>query len=171
MEERQVTRMGGNIITLLGPEIRAGDRAPDFMLLDSDLFPKYPEDFEGKIKLISVIPSIETRVCNLQTCRFNEEAEKLSEDVAVLSVSMDLPFTLKRWTEESGLNRIITLSDHRDASFGLAYGVLIKELRLLNRAIFVIDQKDIVKYVEVVEENNNPPDFDRALDAVRELEQ
>ena len=169
MEERQETYMGSNLLTLLGPQLSPGDRAPDFMVLDNELMPKYLEDFFGKIKLISVVPSLDTGVCDQQTRKFNDAAAGFDENVAVLTISMDLPFAQKRWCGAAGINRVITLSDHKEASFGNEYGVLIKELRLLNRAIFLIDDNDIIRYTEIVKENHNHPDYEKALDALKNL--
>ncbi len=166
---RQETKMGGNIITLIGPKLEVGDRAPDFTVLDNELLPKHLDDYEGKIKLISVVPSLDTKVCDMQTHRFNEEAAKLGDDTVILTISMDLPFAQKRWCGNSGIENVITLSDHRHASFGESYGILIEELRLLNRAIFVIDKDDSIGYIEIVEENHNHPDYDKALEAVRTI--
>lgn len=168
--ERQETKMGGNVITLVGPKLQPGDAAPDFTVLDNDLLPKTLEDYKGKIKLISVIPSIDTGVCAVQTRKFNEAAADFSGDVAVLTVSMDLPFAQKRWCGAEGIDRVETLSDHKYASFGENYGVLIKELRLLNRAIFIVDKNDKITYIEMVEENHDHPDYDRALDALKSAE-
>jgi thiol peroxidase len=165
--ERQETKMGGNVITLVGPKLQPGDTAPDFTVLDNDLLPKTLEDYKGKIKLISVIPSIDTGVCAVQTRKFNEAASDFSGDVAVLTVSMDLPFAQKRWCGAEGIDRVETLSDHKYASFGENYGVLIKELRLLNRAIFIVDKNDKITYIEMVEENHDHPDYDGALDALK----
>ena len=167
--ERKETLMGGNTITLLGPKLKAGDRAPEFSVLDNDLLPRTLEDFRGKVKLISVVPSLDTRVCDLQTKKFNEIAAEVSDGVIILTISVDLPFAQKRWCGTAGVDRVITLSDHRDTDFGLQYGVLIKELRLLNRAIFLVDEKDIIRYSEIVEENHNHPDYDKALEALREI--
>jgi len=158
--------MGGNIVTLIGKTPNLGDMAPDFTARDSDFFQVSLAAYPGKVKLISVLPSIETSVCDLQTKRFSKEASKLSGDLAVLSVSMDLPFALKRWKTSCGISNVIMLSDHMEASFGNAYGVLIKELRLLNRSIFIVDRSDMVQYVEIVDENNNHPNYDRVLDAL-----
>ena len=169
MQERQVTKMGGNVITLIGPELREGDVAPDFTVLDNNLLPKSLEDYQGKIKLISVVPSLDTGVCDAQTRKFNELASDLSPEIEVLTISMDLPFAQKRWCGAAGIDRVETLSDHRFASFGENYGVLINELRLLNRSIFLIDKSDMVRYVEIVEENHNHPDYDAALDALKSL--
>jgi thiol peroxidase len=169
MEERQVSKMGGNVITLIGPELRVGDRAPDFTVLDIDLLPKSLDDFQGKIKLISAVPSLDTGVCDLQTRKFNELAVDLSPEVEVLSISMDLPFAQKRWCNLSGSTRVETLSDHRYANFGENYGILIKELRLLNRSIFLLDKDDNIRYIEIVEENHNQPDYDAAMEALRAL--
>lgn len=167
--ERKETLMGGNTITLIGPKLQTGDRAPEFRVLDNDLLPKTLEDFRGKIKLISVVPSLDTRVCDLQTKKFNEIASEQSNKVVILTISVDLPFAQKRWCGTERVERVITLSDHRDTDFGIKYGVLIKELRLLNRAIFLVDEKDIIRYSEIVEENHNHPDYEKALEALREL--
>lgn len=158
--------MGGNIVTLIGPELKTGDRAPNFQVLDTDLLPKGLSDYTGKIKLISVVPSLETKVCDLQTQRFNREAEVLSDEVVILTISMDLPFAQARWCGASAVERVITLSDHRLADFGENYGVLIEELRLLNRAIFIIDKSDILRYIEIVAENHEHPDYEKALAAL-----
>ena len=150
--ERQETQMGGNIITLIGEKPEVGEEAPDFIALDNDLMPKNLNDFTGKMKLISVVPSLDTKVCDMQTRKFNEEAANFGDDVIVLTISMDLPFAQKRWCGNAGVDQVITLSDHRYASFGENYGMLIKELRLLNRGIFIIDKNDVIRYIEVVEE-------------------
>ncbi len=163
MEERQITKMGGNIITLTGTMLQVGDRAPDFTVLSNDLLPKGLEDFQGKIKLISVVPSLDTGVCDAQTRKFNEFAVDFSPEIEVLTISMDLPFAQKRWCGAAGIERIETLSDHRFASFGENYGVLIEELRLLNRSIFLIDKDDIIRYIEIVEENHDHPNYEAAL--------
>ncbi|MFP4180778.1 MAG: thiol peroxidase, partial [Spirochaetaceae bacterium] len=164
MQERQTTKMGGNDITLLGPVLKVGDKAPDFTVLDTDLIPKTINDYEGKTLLISVVPSLDTGVCDMQTRKFNEMAADLSQDVAVLTVSMDLPFAQKRWCGAAGIERVETLSDHRWADFGEKYGVLIKELRLLNRSIFIVDKEGIIRYIELVEENHNHPDYETAIE-------
>lgn len=167
--ERQETKMGGNVITLIGPKLNVGDKAPDFTVLDNGLLPKNLDDFGGKIKLISVVPSLDTGVCSLQTQRFNQEAANLGDDVVVLTISTDLPFAQARWCGAEGVDQVITLSDHRDTDFGEAYGVLIKELRLLNRAIFILDKENIIRYIEIVAENHDHPDYDSALAALKEL--
>src|SRR5690625_6632479 len=128
-------------VTLLGEEIKAGDQAPDFTVLSNDLKEVSLNDYKGKVKLISTVPSLDTGVCSQETKRFNEEADKL-DNVHILTVSMDLPFAQTRWCAAEGIKNLDTLSDHRDADVGEKYGVLIKELRLLARAIFVVDSKD-----------------------------
>jgi len=169
-EERQgVIAVEGNPLTLLGSEISAGDPAPDVEVLDNDLSPVGLSSFRGKACIILSVPSLDTPVCDLETKRFNEEAAQLDPDVALLTISMDLPFAQKRWCGAAGVTRVEALSDHRDASFGKSYGVLIKELRLLARAVFVIDRDGIVRYVEVVKEITNEPDYEAALNAVKEL--
>ena len=126
-------------------------------------------DFEGKIKVISVVPSLDTGVCDAQTRWFNQDATKLSDDVVVLTVSMDLPFAQARWCGAAGVENVITLSDHKDASFGQNYGFLIEELRLLARGVVVIDKNDKVTYVEMVPEVTNSVNFDGVIEAVKEL--
>ncbi|WP_213423531.1 thiol peroxidase [Bhargavaea massiliensis] len=156
-------------VTLLGTEIKVGDEAPDFTVLQNDLSPFTLKDTEGKIRLISVIPSIDTGVCSTQTKRFNEAVTDLGDDVAVLTISVDLPFAQARWKASEGLDNAHTLSDHRDLSFGTAYGVVMKELRLLARSVFVIGKDGKVAYVEYVPEGTDHPDYDQAIDAVKKL--
>ena len=158
-----------NPVTLPGNEVKVGDQAPNFTVLANDLSPVTLQDTAGKIRLISVVPSLDTGVCSDQTKRFSEEAASLGENVEVLTISADLPFAQKRWTDINGVNSITTLSDHRDLSFGQAYGTAMKELRLLARSIFVIDQNDKVAYVEYVPEGTDHPNYDKALEAVKAL--
>jgi len=146
-----------------------GDAAPDFVVLGNDLSPVRFSSFRGKVCVILSVPSLDTAVCDVETRRFNEEAERLGDEVVILTISMDLPFAQKRWCGASGVTGVQTLSDHRDASFGTAYGVLIKELRLLARAVFVVDREGIVQYVQLVKEMTNEPDYEAVLSAVRQL--
>lgn len=169
MERKGVVTMKGGPLTLLGPEINAGDKAPEFTVLDRGLKEVGLSDFSGKIKLISVTPSLDTPVCDMQARKFNEEAAGLGGDVAVLNISVDLPFAIERFCTAAGIERVEALSDHRDVSFGSAYGVLIKELRLLARSVFIIDKNDVVRYVQLVPEVTDHPDYDAALDAARNL--
>lgn len=157
----------GNPLTLLGTEVKAGQKAPDFEVLDNGLAPVKLSSFAGKVVVISSVPSLDTPVCDLETRRFNDEAGELGGDVAILTVSMDLPFAQKRWCGAAGVTHVKTLSDHRDAAFGMAYGVLIKELRLLARAVFVVDKAGTLRYVELVKEVTHEPDYDAALNAVK----
>lgn len=159
----------GNPVTLLGSEIKVGDDAPDFKVLSTGLEERTLADYEGKVKLISVIPSVDTGVCSVQTKRFNEEADKL-ENVHLLTVSMDLPFAQARWCSAEGVNNLDMLSDHRQADFGEKYGVLIEELRLLARSIFVVDSNNKVTYVEYVPEIGNHPDYNAVLEHIRNNE-
>lgn len=159
----------GKPVTLVGQQISVGDTAPDFTVLSNNLQPVSLSDYQRKIKLISVVPSIDTGVCSEQTKRFNEEADKL-DNVQVLTISMDLPFAQTRWCAANGIKNLDILSDHRDADFGKKYGVLIQELRLLARAIFVIDSNNKVTYVEYVSEVGNHPDYDKALEAAKAAE-
>jgi thiol peroxidase len=169
MERKGVVTARGNPVTLTGPALKAGDRAPDFVVLDRELKETKLGDFKGKTKVISVTPSLDTPVCDMQARRFNEEAAKLPGDVVVLNISMDLPFAIDRFCTAAGIDRVKALSDHRDASFGMAYGVLIKELRLLARSVFVIDRDDVIRYVQIVPEISEHPDYERALESVRQL--
>ncbi|NOZ57707.1 MAG: thiol peroxidase [Calditrichaeota bacterium] len=169
IERKGITTMHGNPLTLVGPEIQVGQKAPDFVVLDNDLNEKTLADYAGKVKLLSVVPSLDTPVCDMQTRRFNELASELGENVVILTISMDLPFAQARWCAAAGVDRVATLSDHRDASFGQNYGVLIKELRLLNRSIFVVDDSDVVRYVQIVKENTEHPNYDEALGALRQV--
>ncbi len=169
MEREGIVAFDENPLTLIGPELKAGDRAPDFIVLDKALKEVTLRDFSGKIKVISVTPSIDTPVCHMQAMRFNQEAEKLPDTVVILNMSMDLPFAIERFCASERIEKAIPLSDHRDASFGNSYGVLIKKLRLLARAIFVIDRDDVIRYMEIVPQLTNHPDYEKALEAVKKL--
>ena len=165
MERAGVITFLGGPLTLVGEEVKVGQAAPDFTVLDNGLAPKTLKDFAGKTVVVSVTPSLDTPVCDAQLRRFNTSATKLGDDVVVLNISMDLPFANKRFCSVAGIEKALTLSDHRDASFGAAYGVLIKELRLLARSIFVIGKDGVVKYAEIVPEVTHNPDFEKALAA------
>ncbi|PTJ46043.1 thiol peroxidase [Mammaliicoccus sciuri] len=156
-------------ITILGEEVKVGSVAPDFTVLANDLSEKTLKDYEGKKKLISAVPSLDTGVCSQQTRKFNEEAAN-EQDGVVLTISNDLPFSQKRWCAAEGLDNVITLSDHRDLSFGENYGVIMKELRLLARSVFVLDKDNKVVYAEIVSEGTNHPDYDKALEAFKNLD-
>ncbi|WP_018662485.1 thiol peroxidase [Heyndrickxia acidiproducens] len=157
----------GNPVTLLGNEVKVGDKAPQFTVLDNDLSEVTLDDTKGSVRIISAVPSIDTSVCDAQTRRFNEEAAKLGKEVKVLTISCDLPFAQKRWCTASGLEHVQVLSDHRDLSFGKAYGAVMKELRLLARSVFVLDSSGTVTYVEYVSEGTNHPDYEKALEAAK----
>jgi thiol peroxidase len=169
MERKGVIVFKGNPLTLIGPEIRVGDKAPDFSILSNELKEHNLKDFNGKLKVISVTPSLDTPVCDLQATRFDKEATNLPDDVVVLNISCDLPFAMARFCSAKNIGKVRTFSDHRDVSFGTAYGVLIKELRLLARAIFIVDKEDIVRYIEIVPEVTNEPDYQKALSALKSL--
>ena len=164
----QVTSKG-NPLTLLGEEVKVGDKAPHFKVVDNAMQPVTLESYQGKIKVVTAVPSLDTPICNMETRRFNEEAGKLPENVAILTISMDLPFAQARWCAAAGVEKVKTFSDYQDHSFGLAYGVLVKELKLLARAVFIVDAQDIIRYVELVPEIAQEPDYDRILNAVRAL--
>lgn len=158
----------GKPLTLIGPRLKVGDKAPDFRVVDNGLKPVTLASSKGKTRLISVVPSIDTSVCDLQTKRFNQEASRLSSDTVLMTLSMDLPFAQARWCGHTGADKVQMLSDHQSASFGSAYGVLIKELRLLARSVFVIGPDDKIKYVEYVQEITRQPDYDKVLNFLRE---
>ena len=155
-------------ITLVGKEVEVGSTAPDFTVLANDLSERTLKDYEGKKKLISAVPSLDTGVCSQQTRKFNEEAADVQDGV-VLTISNDLPFAQKKWCAAEGLENVITLSDHRDLSFGENYGVVMEELRLLARSVFVLDKDNKVVYSEIVSEGTNHPDYDKALEAFKNL--
>ena len=155
-----------NPVTLVGTEVKVGDKAPDFTVLGNDMKPVSLSDSKGTVRIISVVPSLDTGVCDQQTRKFNVEASKL-DNVNVLTISVDLPFAQKRWCAASGLDNVQTLSDHRDLSFGEAYGVVMQELRLLARSVFVVNSNDEVVYVEYVSEGTNHPNYDAALEAAK----
>ncbi|WP_071393835.1 thiol peroxidase [Bacillus tuaregi] len=157
----------GNPVTLLGNEVKVGDKAPNFTVLANNLTPVTLEDSKGSVRLISVVPSLDTGVCDAQTRRFNEEAANL-DNVKILTVSVDLPFAQARWCGAAGIDKVQTLSDHRDLSFGEAFGVAIQELRLLARAVFVVDSNDTVTYAEYVSEATNHPNYEAAIEAAKQ---
>ena len=170
MSEREgLVTLKGNAVTLLGDEVNVGDDAPDVTLVANDLSEVKLSSFKGKVVILSVVPSLDTPVCDTQTRRFNEEAAALGDDIAILTISTDLPFAQKRWCGAAGVEKVQTLSDHRGADFGLAYGVLIKGLRLLARAIFVVDREGTLQYVQLVKEVATEPDYDAALEAAKKL--
>lgn len=159
----------GNGLTLVGPELSVGMAAPDFSVVDNDLGPVSLADLAGKITIISAVPSLDTPVCDMETRRFNQEAQALGDKVKVLTVSMDLPFAQKRWCGNAGVANVQTVSDYQTASFGQAYGVLIDGLRLLARAIFVVDAAGRIAYIQIVPELTHEPDYAAVLDAVKKL--
>ena len=168
-ERTGLVTMKGNPVTLVGNEVKAGDKAPDFTVVDNALKPVGLSAYRGKVLVISAVPSLDTGVCDTETRRFNKEAATLGDDVTILTISMDLPFAQKRWCGAAGVDRVVTLSDYQQASFGQAYGVLIKGLRLLARAVFVVDKGGTVRLVHLVPEIGTEPDYDAVLSAVRKL--
>ena len=169
MERTGMITMKGNPLTLVGNEVKVGDVAPDFVALANDLSPVKFSSFHGKICIVTSVPSLDTPVCDMETRKFNEEASRLGSDIVILTLSMDLPFAQKRWCVAAGVDKVHALSDHRDASFGTSYGVLIKELRLLARAVFLIDQKGIIRFIELVKELTKEPDYGALLNALKKL--
>lgn len=167
LEKRtDLVTMKGNPVTLVGREIKVGDQAPDFTVLTADLQPYSLNDTGDKVKIISVVPSLDTGVCEQQTIRFNEAAADLG-DVLILTISVDLPFAQGRFCSAMGIDKVITLSDHRDLSFGMNYGFVMEELRLLSRGIVVLDKDNVVRYVEYVKEVSQHPNYDKALEEAK----
>lgn len=157
----------GEPLTLVGNDVQAGERAPDFEAVGPDLTPVRLADFDGKVVILSAVPSLDTSVCDTETRRLNQEMGALGPDVRLVTLSMDLPFAQRRWCGAAGADFVKPASDHYSASFGEAYGVLIKELRLLARAVFVVDREGVVRYKQIVEEMTNEPDYGSLLQAVR----
>lgn len=170
MQERSgAVTMRGNPLTLVGTEIKAGNPAPDFTVIGNDMSPVKFSSYRGRVCIVSSVPSLDTPTCDMETRRFNTEAGKLGEGVAVLTISMDLPFAQKRWCAAAGVENLTTLSDHRNAAFGSAWGLLIKELRLLARAVYVVDKEGVVRHAQLVKEIAEEPDYDAVLEEARKL--
>jgi thiol peroxidase len=168
MERPAATTLRGNPLTVVGPELKTGDKAPDFQAVDDSLKPVDLNSTGHSVRIFSVVPSLDTPVCDMQTKRFNEEAGKLP-NLKIYSVSMDLPFAQKRWCGAYGVDHIKMISDHRSGSFGEHYGTLIKDLRIMSRAIFVVDQDNTIKHVEYVKEVADHPDYEAALKVAKSL--
>jgi len=168
-EVANAVTMKGDPVTLIGNDVKIGESAPDCTLTANDLSDFQLSSLKGKKVILSVVPSLDTAVCDLQTKRFNQEAANLGSEVAIVTISMDLPFAQKRWCGATGSDQIQTVSDHRDAAFGEAYGVLVKGLRILTRAIFVVDAEGILQYKQIVSEITNEPNYDEVLEAVKKL--
>jgi thiol peroxidase len=168
-ERKGIVTMKGKPLTLIGNEVKVGDKAPDFEVVAKDLSPVKFSSFAGKVCIISCVPSLDTSVCDIMTRKFNEEAVKLGDNVVVLAISMDLPFGQNRWCIAADVKNVYIFSDHRTASFGQAYGVLIKDLRLLARGVFLVDKKGIVRYACIVSEISHEPDYDEVLKEVKKL--
>ena len=168
-ERKGVITFKGGPLTLVGPTLKVGDKAPEFEATANDLSPVKLSSFKGRVCVITSVPSLDTPVCDLETRRFNQEAQKLGDKVVVLTISMDLPFAQKRWCGAAGVASVQTLSDYHGAQFGQAYGVLIKELHLLARTVFVVDQQGVIRYIQVVNEVTSEPNYDEVLQAARAL--
>jgi thiol peroxidase len=170
MQERSgIITFKGNPMTLLGPALKVGDKAPEFTVVDTALAPVTLANSSGKLRIISAVPSLDTPVCDTETRRFNQEAAGLPDAVVLLTISLDLPFAQKRWCGAAGIDRVQTLSDYQERSFGLTYGVLIKELKLLSRCIFVVDATDTIRYIQQAPEVTHEPDYAAVLAAVKAL--
>ncbi len=170
MKERTgIITVEGNPLTLIGEELKVGQSAPEAELLDNDLKPVKLSSYKGKVTVVSVVPSLDTPVCDKETRRFNEEAVKLGPNVSIVTVSMDLPFAQKRWCGAAGVKNVATLSDHRNANFGTGWGNLIRELRLLSRVIYILDKEGAIRYIQRVNEITNEPNYDEVISEVKKL--
>jgi thiol peroxidase len=161
--------MKGNPITLTGKQIKVGDTAPDATLVANDLSSVKLSSYKGKKVILSVVPSLDTPVCDLQTKRFNQEAVSLGDDVRILTISRDLPFAQKRWCAATNSTKVVTLSDFQSGAFGETYGVKIQGLGLLARAVFVVDASGTVRYVQVVPEVTKEPNYEEVLSALSKV--
>ncbi|MDQ7772214.1 MAG: thiol peroxidase [Elusimicrobiales bacterium] len=167
--KRTVT-MKGRPMSLAGDGIKPGTPAPDFKVVDNNMTPmKFLRTYKGKVVVISSVTSLDTSVCDIETRRFNKEAESLDPDIHVITISMDLPFAQKRWCGTAGVTRVQTFSDYQKADFGKAWGVLMKDLRLLARAVFIVDREGVVRYAQLVPEIGQEPDYDEALAALKNI--
>ncbi|MDO4661586.1 MAG: thiol peroxidase [Tissierellia bacterium] len=169
MNKRTDFKFGDADITLLGDELKVGDKAPDFTATKKTLEEFNSKDLDGKIRIYSVVPSIDTSVCEIQTTKFNQEATNLDEDVVVITISNDLPFALDRFCSAKGIDKVETVSDYKDLDFGMKYGVVMQEFRLLNRSVFVVDRDNTIKHVEYVHQNTQLPDYKKAIEKAKEL--
>ena len=168
-EHTDTVTFQGNPLTLLGDPVEVGQKAPDFEVVANDLTPIKLSDYAGKTVVISAVPSLDTPVCDTQTRTFNEKAETLGDDVVILTLSVDLPFAQARWCGAAGVDRVHALSDYKDLSFGTAYGLVIKELRLLTRAVLVVDKAGMVQYIQIVGEVTEEPDYEAVLSKIKDL--
>ena len=167
--EKRTTKWDGQVLALAGKEIKVGDTAPDATLVARDLTAKKLSDWDGQIKVLLAMPSMDTPVCQSQDRQFNKDAVDFADDVVVIALSTDLPFAQERFCAAEGLDRVVTLSDHKTAEFGEKYGYLIPDLRLLSRGVVVVDRDNVVRYIEYVPEANDQVDFAKALEALKKL--
>lgn len=168
-ERRSAVTLGGNPLTLVGPELKAGDSAPDFRCVKGLNEPVSIDTYRDKVKVFNVIGSVDTSVCDNQTRKFNEEASDLPDKVVVITVSMDLPFAMNRYCAAAGIDKVEMISDYQHASFGESYGVLVKEYRLLSRSLFIADTDNVLRYVQYVKEISEEPDYESALSVLRSM--
>ena len=167
-ERKGLITMHGDPLTLIGDEIKVGDKAPDFTVTQDDMSPFSLSDMEDGVKILSVVPSLDTKVCQLQTNKFNEMAADLG-DVQILTISVDLPFAQSRFSDDNSIDKLKIVSDYKDLDFGMKYGFVLEELRLLSRGLVILDKENTVKYVEYVKEVTEQPDYDKALEEVKKL--
>jgi thioredoxin-dependent peroxiredoxin len=168
-ERKAIITGGGNPLTLTGNEVKVGDVAPDFTVIDNDMLEAKLSDYKGKVVVLASVPSLDTTVCSIETARFNSEAGKLGDGVRILTISMDLPFAQKRWCAAEGIENVQTLSDYRDGDYGQKYGVIIAENKLLARAIYIVDKEGKIAYEQIVTEVSHEPDYDAVIEAAKSL--
>ncbi len=162
-------KFGGNPVELLGTEVKVGDKAQGFTCVGMDLKPVSLSDYEGKVRVLSVFPSIDTPVCSMQAGKFNAQAGELGGRVQIFTISCDLPFALGRYCGAHGVKNMVMLSDHRDLDFGMKYGFVLSGLRLLARGVVVVDKSGVVRYAEYVPDVANEPNYDQAMEVVKSL--
>jgi thioredoxin-dependent peroxiredoxin len=168
-DRKDLVTMKGNPVVLTGEPVKVGDKMPECKLVANDLSEKTLSSYTGKLCILSSVPSLDTPVCDMETRRFNKEAGNMGPDVVILTISMDLPFAQKRWCGASGVTRVETLSDYRYASFGKSFGVLIQGLNLLARAVFVVDRRGVIRYIQIVPEIASEPNYDEILKEIKKL--
>ena len=169
VERKGIVTFKGNPLTLVGAELHVGDEAPDAEVVDNEMSMVKLSNYRDKVCVISAVPSLDTPVCDTETRKFNEKAKEIGSEIIILTISMDLPFAQKRWCGSAGVQNVVTLSDYRSVDFGTKYGVLIKELHLLARTIFVVDKEGVIQYIEVVPEVTDEPDYAAVIDAAKKL--
>lgn len=170
-EIKNKVTVNGNPLTLAGNELKVGDKAPNFVLMNNNMKEVTLEHYAGKVLVIATLPSLDTPTCDMEVKRFNNEAIKMSDDIQILAISMDLPFAQKRWCANAGVDRVHTLSDYKTGQFSIDYGLLIEEMQLSARAVFILDKNHNINYIQFVSDISKEPDYEEVLRALKEIAQ